>query len=89
MLGECSLSPVGSLYTAYNLIVMFANSTKKILEVVKKVRLNIIYKCINTVYIIINIFRVFIILTAIVVAASVIDPFISIQEDILLSDQYR
>ena len=51
---------------------------KKILKVAKGVRLSIIYKCINVVYIITDIFRTFTVLVAIVVAASVINPFISI-----------
>ena len=65
---------------------MFINLTKKILKVVKGVRLDIIYKYIDIVYIMIDMFKVFTVLVTIATTASTIDPFISIQENILLSD---
>ncbi len=59
-------------------IVIFVNLTKKILKIVKKVRLNIIYKYIDVIYIIIDILRVLIILATIAATVSAIDLFISV-----------
>ena len=59
-------------------IAMFVNLTKKILKVVKKVRLDIIYECANIVYIMTDMFKALTILIVITAAASAIDPFISV-----------
>ncbi len=56
-------------------IVMFTNPTDKTLKVIKEVRLNIIYECVNTIYIIIDMFRTFIILVIITAATFSIEPF--------------
>jgi len=56
-------------------IAMFVNPTDKTLKVAKRVRLNIIYKYTNTVYIITDMFRAFIVLTVITAAASSMEPF--------------
>ncbi len=59
-------------------IAMLVNPIKEILKVTKGIQLDIIYKYINIVYIMINMLKVLTILTAIAVTASTIDLFISI-----------
>jgi len=59
-------------------IVIFVNLTKKILKITKKARLNIIYKCVDTVYIMTNISKALIVLTITTTVASTTYPFTSI-----------
>ncbi len=59
-------------------IVMLVNPTKKILKVIKKSWLSIIYKYTDAIYIIINMPRTLIVLATTVATASVIDPLTSI-----------
>ncbi len=59
-------------------IAMFINLTKKILKVVKKVRLGIIHKYTDIVYIMIDMSRVLTILTITIAAAFIINLFISV-----------
>jgi len=59
-------------------IAMFVNPTDKTLKITKRVRLNIIYKYIDVIYIIIDIFRAFTILIVITVAVFSTEPFILI-----------
>ncbi len=56
-------------------IAMFINPTDKILKVVKEVRLGIIHECIDVIYIIIDMFKAFIVLVAIVAAVFSIELF--------------
>ncbi len=59
-------------------IAMFVNLTKKILKIIKGIQLSIIHKCVNAVYIIIDISKAFTILTTIAIVASATHPFIFI-----------
>ncbi len=59
-------------------IVILINLTKKILKVIKRVRLSTIHECIDVVYIITDMFKVFIVLTTIAATASVIELLISV-----------
>ncbi len=70
-------------------IVILVNSTDKTLKITKKVRLNTIYKYANVIYIMINIFRTFTILTITTAAIFFIEPFTSVQKDIFLDNRYK
>jgi len=59
-------------------IAILVNPTDKILKVVKEVRLDIIHEYTDVIYIIINIFRTFIVLAVTTVTISSIEPLIFI-----------
>jgi hypothetical protein len=68
-------------------IIILANPIKKALKIDKNMRIAIIYKYIDTIYLMTNTFGIFAILTTI--STTISEPPSSVQKDIILGFQYQ